>query len=93
MEHVQIVDRKKDQYIEIDGKNIQIWNGYYKTYTAAYCKALELPMLNNSTYGEYADKWLSPSRCKKAGKPVHDGEKPVAFYRLANGYCPLYDRS
>lgn len=93
MEHIAIIDRNKDQVIEVDGKKIQVWNGYYKTYTAAYCKTLGLPMLNNSTYEEYADKWLSPSRCKKAGKPVQENENPIAFYKVNHGYCPLYDRT
>lgn len=83
----------KDVYIENNGKKIKAWNGYYKCYTAAYCKLTGLPMMDKYDYGPCADKWLSPSRCKKAGKPVQQNEKPVAFYRVMNGFCPLYERS
>lgn len=93
MEYITITNPKKDHFVEVDDKEIKVWNGYYKCYTSEYCKLMGLPMLNHETYKDYAEKWLSPSRCKKAGKPVQEGEKPVAFYRLVNGYCPLYDRT
>lgn len=88
-----IDDRKKDLFIEVEGKKIKVWNGDYKCYTAEYCKLLGLPMLNSKTYGEYADVWLSTTRCKKENMPVSEGEEPVAFYKIKKGYCPLYKRN
>lgn len=68
-------------------------NEQYQTYTAEYCKATELPMLNKSTYNEFAHIWLSKTRCKEIRQPVLDDENPIAFYRVKHGYIPLYDRS
>ncbi|OPJ60677.1 hypothetical protein [Clostridium oryzae] len=83
---------KEDYYIYNGGKKILAWNGYYKCFTAEYCRHIGLPMLNKENYSEYADKWLSKSRRKKIGKPVKEDEVPVAFYRINNRYCALYDR-
>ena len=69
------------------------YNRYYKCYTADSCRATGLPMLERYNYEEYANKWLSKTRCQKIKQPVREGEEPVAFYRIYNGYVPLYDRS
>jgi hypothetical protein len=92
MDFINIQNKTEDYFLNIEGKKVLIWNGYYKTYTAEYCRMLGLPMLTKETYKEYADIWLSPSRCKKVGKPVMDNEKPVGFYKIMHGYCPLYER-
>lgn len=62
-------------------------NEYYKTYTAEYCRSTGLPM-----YRRFEDRkdLYSKTQRKKMGKPVKEGENPVAFYRVANGYCGLY---
>lgn len=90
--YIRIIDKTKDLYININGKEVKAWNAYYKCYTAEYCKALGLPMLNNKTYDKYSNKWLSSTRCNKIKKPVTEDEYPVAFYRVKNGYIPLFER-
>ena len=84
---------RDDKYIEVDGKRIMMWNDYYKCYTAEYCRTTGKLMLNKNSYEPYADKYLSTTRCKAIKKPVQEGEEPIAFYRVMNGYKPLYDRS
>ena len=59
---------------------------------ADFCRRTGLPMLTKETYGQYADIWLSASRCKRIRRPVKEGEAPVAWYKCQNGYCPLYKR-
>jgi hypothetical protein len=66
-------------------------NGY-GWYTAEYCKSTGLPMYNKKTYTDVADRYLSKTRCAKIKKPVKEGEKPAAFYRVDRGYCGLYLR-
>jgi len=83
---------KDDRYYEINGEKKLMYSGYYKCYTAEYCKYTGKPMLNSDTYRPYSDKWLSPTRCKFIEHPVIENEEIVAFYRVVNGYCPLYDR-
>ena len=75
-----------------------IFDSRYKCYTADSCRKTGLIMFGSSDtpkskYSEYADKYLSKSRCKLIKKPVKDDEQPIAFYRVMNGYVPLYDRS
>ena len=65
----------------------------YGYYTADFCRETGLPMYNQLTYKPYSDKFLSKTRCRVIGKPVKDNELPVAFYRVKNGYCGLYDRT
>ena len=60
---------------------------------AEYCRYTGLPMLSSCDYWHVEDKWMSKTRCAKAGRPVQDGEKPVAWYYTMHGYAPLYDRS
>ncbi|MEX0049565.1 hypothetical protein AB2T85_02865 [Clostridium butyricum] len=67
----------------------------YGLLTAESCRETGLPMLvygYTGEYREYADKWLSQTRCKKIKQPVQKGEKPVAFYKCMHGYCALYYR-
>lgn len=65
----------------------------YGLYPAAYCKSTGLPMYSRDNYKTVAHMYLSKSRCKKIGHPVQENETIVAFYRLMNGYTPLYDRT
>ena len=71
---------------------MKITNGY-GWYTAEYCKSTGLPMYNKKSYEQFADKYLSKTRCAKIKMPVKEGESPIAFYRVDRGYCGLYDRS
>lgn len=85
-------------YFDLNGKRTLMYDSYYKCFTAAYAKSTGLPMfggskLSQTAYREYEDIWLSKSRCKKIKKPVTEGEKIVAWYRVKNGYAALYDRS
>ena len=66
------------------------FNEYYKTYTAEYCKSTGLPMYSK---GDKFENLYSRSKCEKLKRPVEDGEEPVAFYRVKNGYCGLYIRN
>ena len=48
-------------------------------------------------YTKYADipeGFVFKSQAKRMGKPVQEGEEPVAYVlvRRMNGYMPLYDR-
>ncbi|MBO5512585.1 MAG: hypothetical protein J6B24_12685 [Clostridia bacterium] len=49
-------------------------------------------MYNKKTYAEVSDTLLSKTRCARTGRPVKEGEEPVAFYRVERGYCGLYRR-
>ncbi|MDY4574260.1 MAG: hypothetical protein SPD90_04305 [Intestinibacter sp.] len=71
------------------------YNSWYKCYTAKSCRATGLPMVDfgYANYIQKANVWLSKSRCLKIKKPVKDGEEPVAFLRVYNGYVPLYYRN
>lgn len=70
------------------------YNAKYKCYTAKSCRATGLPMVGfgYDNFSEKSNVWLSKSRCLKIKKPVNDGEEPVAFLRVYNGYIPLYYR-
>jgi hypothetical protein len=65
----------------------------YGYFPAEYCRKTGLPMYDKSSYKQYSEKYLSKTRCREIGKPVGDYEQPVAFFRVQNGYCGLYDRS
>ena len=65
----------------------------YGLYPVIYCRSTGLPMFQRDNYTAFAERYLSRSRCKAAGRPVAPGEQPVAWYRCQNGYCPLYDRT
>lgn len=67
-------------------------NEKYGTYTAEYCRSTGKPMYQKSDWKK-REKLYSPTQCKKMGKPVQEGEEPVAFYKTMNGYCGLYERS
>lgn len=75
------------------------YDEHYRCYTAESARKTGLPMIGNKdfTKDEYAEKyfnkWLSKSRCKQIKQPVQDNENPVAFYRVKNGYVPLYERN
>lgn len=64
----------------------------YGWYTAEFCRSTGLPMYDKRNYQEHAATLLSKSRCKAIKQPVREGEEPVAFYRVARGYCGLYER-
>lgn len=70
------------------------YDSRYKCYTAKSCKTTGLPMVDfgYSNFPEKANVWLSKTRCLKIKKPVEAGEEPVAFFRVYNGYVPLYLR-
>lgn len=70
---------------------MNIINKYYGTYTAEFCKNAGKPMYQKGDY-EKRKNLYSKTQCRKMGKPVKDGEEPVAFYRVMNGYCGLYAR-
>nr|DAY60595.1 MAG TPA: hypothetical protein [Caudoviricetes sp.] len=71
-----------------------VYNDKYKCYFAKDCRATGLPMVTYGykNYPEYANKWLSKTRCKKIKQEVKEDEEPVAFLRVMNGYVPLYYR-
>lgn len=66
-------------------------NEKYGTYTAEYCKSTGKPMYSKNEY-EYRRGLYSKTQCRRMGKPVTEREEPVAFYRVMNGYCGLYER-
>lgn len=73
-------------------KTVSMYNSY-GFYTAEYCKSTRKPMFkSNSEYSPFSDKLLSKTRCKAIKMPVKENEEIYAFYRVKNGYCPLYFR-
>lgn len=65
----------------------------YGYYSADYCRQTGLPMYRSKEeYAPLAQIFLSKTRCMAQGRLVSASEKPIAFYRVMNGYCPLYDR-
>lgn len=74
-------------------KNDNTYNKRYKTYKAIYVKSTGLPIYANtvSEYEKVAEIYLSASRCKKLKKEVNKNSGVVAWYRVMNGFVPLYD--
>lgn len=73
-------------------KNDNTYNYYYSTFKAEYAKSTGLPLYANTVkeYNDVAEIYISASRCKKLKKDT-EGADVVAFYRVMNGYIPLYD--
>ena len=63
----------------------------YGTYLARDCRKTGLPMLDkNSRYQPGAKEYYSRTQRSRMHKPIQGGEAPEAWYRVENGYVPLY---
>lgn len=71
-------------------KNINSYNSYYKLYRAEYCKKTELPMYSWKDYDYMIANGIYTRSRAKAEKVVIDETCPVGWYRLMNGYTPLF---
>ena len=79
----------------MDGKDLlkktsATYNKYYKAYRAAYCRATGLPMYGSKDFAEVQAKELYTKTRAKHDKVQIDESKPVGWYRMQNGYTPLF---
>lgn len=66
------------------------YNSYYKMYRASWCKKTGLPMYSKKDYEIVEkEKLYSKSRAKKEKIQI-DTTKVCAWYRMFNGYIPLF---
>lgn len=79
-----------DVRIASGNHSLLVYNGYYSTFTADFCRASGLPMYNADNYDEVADLYISETRMKKSKLPLNDDTEIVAWYRVSHGYVPLY---
>lgn len=71
-------------------KNEESYNSYYKLYRAEYCRKTGLPMYNWRDYPQMIANGIYTKTRAKQEKVIIDEESPVAWYRLKNGYTPLF---
>lgn len=73
-------------------KTKESYNSYYKQYKAAWCKKSGLPMYTKNDWGKIEkDELYSVTRAMRAKVEI-DKTAVCAWYRLANGYIPLFKR-
>lgn len=71
-------------------KSSNSYNDYYKLYKAEWCKLSKLPMLSRKDWQQIESEDLyTLSRAKKEKIEI-DSQKVVAWYRMMNGYAPLF---
>ena len=80
----------KVNYLE---KTRESYNEYYKTYRAAWCKKSGLPMYSKKDFEKVEREGLfTVSRAKKE-KVVIDTRTVCGWYRMPNGYTPMFRRT
>lgn len=68
------------------------YNSYYKTYKAVHCRQTGLPMYDHKTAEFMVNAELySKSRAKKCKVEI-DEATVCGWYRMYNGYVPLFKR-
>lgn len=71
-------------------KTHESYNSYYKMYRAKWCKQTGLPMYSKKDYEVIEkEKLYSKTRAKKEKIQVNTN-KVCAWYRMPNGYIPLF---
>ena len=80
--------------IGIDGA---AWDARYRCFKLCAANLRTLPVYGRRERDlayddEAAARLLSFSRCLREKRPVKDGELPVAWMRVQNGFAPLFDR-
>ena len=71
-------------------KNCETYNGYYTQYKAKHCIASGLPLYDHDTAEKMvADKLYSVTRAKREKVNI-DQTKVCGWYRMCNGYIPLF---
>ena len=72
-------------------KNEQTYNSYYHLYRAEYCKATGLPMFSGKTaFTDCVREGFYTRTRAKVLKIQIDDTRPVGWYRMKNGYAPLF---
>lgn len=61
----------------------------YSAYRAADCRATGLPMY---TGADRPRNLLSTTQRQRSRHPVREDELPTAWFRVMNGYVPLYEK-
>lgn len=79
----------------MEGKNLlektsATYNEYYGTYRAAYCHSTGLPMYGSKDFAEVQEKGFYTKTRAKREKVQIDESQPVGWYRMPNGYTPLF---
>jgi len=66
------------------------YNSYYKTYRAEWCRKSGLPMYSNKDFPIVeSEKLYTKTRAKKEKIKI-DETNVYAWYRMPNGYTPLF---
>ena len=71
-------------------KTPETYNKYYKAYRAAYCHSTGLPMYGHKDFPEVQEKRLYTKTRAKREKVQIDESQPVGWYRMPNGYTPMF---
>lgn len=72
-------------------KTKESYNSYYNQYKAAWCKKSGLPMYSKNDWDKIErDELYSVTRAQRARVAI--GTTVCAWYRMANGYIPLFKR-
>lgn len=66
------------------------YNFYYKTYRAEWCRKSGLPMYQNKDWCVIEREKLYSKTRAKIEKIQIDDSKVLAWYRMQNGYIPLF---
>ncbi len=75
----------------VNGVTVTPHKQYPGQYPAAQCRKTGLPMVDWFGRISYpGGKLYSRTQRKQAKCPVQQDELPVAWYRMCNGYIPLY---
>ena len=73
-------------------KTEESYNKYYKLYKASWCRKSGLPMYGNKDWSTVQEQELySITRAKKAKIEI-DTETVCAWYRMPQGYIPLFKK-
>jgi len=71
-------------------KTKESYNSYYKQYKAAWCKKSGLPMYTKNDWSKIEkDELYSVTRAMRAKVDI-DKTTVCAWYRMPNGYTPLF---
>lgn len=73
-------------------KNDGSYNSYYKLYRAEYCHKTGLPMYSSRDFDELQKNGIYTRTRAKVNKVKIDESVPVGWYRMKNGYAPLFKR-
>lgn len=71
-------------------KTRESYNFYYKLYKAEWCKKSGLPMYGKKDFATVEEKHLYTVTRAKKEKIQIDTNTVCAWYRMTNGYTPLF---